>query len=164
MCFSCSMLVLIPQSGYSSDTSLGVRSVALLQVAKWSPSPQATWNRLLNLRHNLSAHENFYRINVYQFRNIIKKLSTNFRKRQTYFLRTFSGLLQMCSQKVHGKKQWNRKLFIINICLHFSLNSLSSLLLFITILNLADTCLPRYHPMLIPSSSLRYPSVVVSEW
>ena len=27
-----------PQSGNSSDTSLGVRSVALLQVAKWSPS------------------------------------------------------------------------------------------------------------------------------
>ena len=32
----CSMLVFHPQSGNSSDTSLGVRSVALLQVAKWS--------------------------------------------------------------------------------------------------------------------------------
>ena len=40
--FFCSMLVLIPQSGDSSDTSLGVRSVALLQVAKWPRSPQAT--------------------------------------------------------------------------------------------------------------------------
>ena len=36
------MLVFHPQSGYSSDTSLGVRSVALLQVAKWSPSPRVT--------------------------------------------------------------------------------------------------------------------------
>ena len=38
----CSMLVLNPQSGDSSDTSLGVCSVALLQVAKCSPSLRGT--------------------------------------------------------------------------------------------------------------------------
>ena len=38
----CSMLALIPQSGDFSGATLGVRSVALLQVSKWSRSPQST--------------------------------------------------------------------------------------------------------------------------
>ena len=37
-----SMLALIPQSGDFSGAALAVRSVALLQVAKWSCSPQVT--------------------------------------------------------------------------------------------------------------------------
>ena len=36
------MLALIPQSGDSSGATLGVRSVALLQVTKWSRSLQRT--------------------------------------------------------------------------------------------------------------------------
>ena len=40
--FNCSMLALIPQSGDSSGATLGVRSVALLQVTKWSRSLQRT--------------------------------------------------------------------------------------------------------------------------
>ena len=37
MCLFCSMLALIPQSGDFSGAALGVRSVALLQVAKKTP-------------------------------------------------------------------------------------------------------------------------------
>ena len=38
----CSMLALIPQSGDFSGATLGVRSVALLQVPKWSASLRLT--------------------------------------------------------------------------------------------------------------------------
>ena len=37
------MLARIPQSGDSSGAALGVRSIALLQIAKWSRSLHGTW-------------------------------------------------------------------------------------------------------------------------